>query len=113
MSSLDQKLNTNLNKLVSNAKAILTNQIAIPLGIRKMNKLIFWISKCQYQSTVDMSIFEEFEKNINGCPVGSERLLWDKTALKLQDEIIDKALALYKNEIIDTCFEIIETYDKK
>lgn len=113
MTSLDQKLNTNLNKLVSNAKAILTHQIALPLGIRKMNKLIFWISQCQYEPTVDMSIFEEFEKNINGCPVGSERLLWDKAALKLQDQIIDRALVLYKNKIIETCFEIIETYDKK
>jgi hypothetical protein len=113
MVSKDQKLNTNLKKLVSNAKAIVTNQIAMPLGVRKMNKIIIWLSQGQYACPIDMTVFQNFENNINGCPVGTERLLWDKEALKLQDQIIDEALAIYKHTIMDKCFEIIESYDKE
>jgi hypothetical protein len=61
--------------MVSNARAILTNQI---------------------------------DQAIGGCPVGSERLLWDKDALKKQDAIIDKVIAQYRADIIDRCFEIIQ-----
>lgn len=32
--------------------------------------------------------------------------------LKLQDLTIDKALAVYKELIMEKCFEIIEFYDK-
>ena len=29
-------------RLISNARAIITNQIAMPLGAVKMNKLVYW-----------------------------------------------------------------------
>jgi hypothetical protein len=39
-----QKRSNYIKKLVSNSRAMLTNQITILLGVVKMNKLITWIS---------------------------------------------------------------------
>ncbi len=97
---------TVVDKLVSNAKAILSNRIGISLGVKKMNEIAFSLSG-QQKSQIDLSVFEDFAKRINGCPVGSERLLWDKEALKKQDIIVDKVIRVYRDKIIDKCFEII------
>ena len=101
-----------MNKLISNAKAILTNQVGISLGVRKMNKIISSINQIQLITKPDLTVFQEFEKKIDGCPVGSERLLWDKEALKMQDIIVDKVIRLYRDKIIDKCFEIISLSSK-
>ena len=94
-----------LNKLIANAKDILTNQVGISLGVRKMNKIL--ASAKSPQVEVDMSVFQEFEKKINGCPVGSERLLWEREALKKKDMIVDKVIKIYRDKIIDKCYELI------
>jgi hypothetical protein len=105
----DRQMENNIRKLVSNAKAILTNQIGLPLGVRKMTRIAHWTTPTL--NMVDLSIFTQFDQAIVGCPVGSERLLWDKDALKRQDEVIDGAITRYRSEIIDKCFEIIERCD--
>ncbi|HYJ37618.1 MAG TPA: hypothetical protein VEV87_03340, partial [Chitinophagaceae bacterium] len=66
-----------VNKLIANAKDILTNQVGISLGVRKMNKIIAAMDSF-HSLKIDLSVFQEFEKKIDGCPVGSERLLWER-----------------------------------
>lgn len=102
---------TQISKLISNAKAILTNHVGISLGVREMNKIAAAIPASE-QLSVDLSVFREFEKKIDGCPVGSERLLWDKETLKKQDIIVDKIIRIYRDKIIDKCFELIELEKK-
>lgn len=100
-----------LGKLIANAKAILTNHVGISLGVRNMNKLVSSLSPSDKEQ-IDFSVFQEFEKKIDGCPVGSERLLWDKESLKKQDIIVDKVIRIYRDKIIDKCFEIISLEKK-
>ena len=94
-------------RLVSNARAIITNQIAIPLGAVRMNKIMFRAGKSNAFQGIDLSLFTEYSDQYNGCPVGTERLLWDKEALREQDKHLDELTSRYKNQIIDKCFEII------
>jgi hypothetical protein len=96
------------SKLVSNAKAILTNQVAIPLGVRRMKNIIYRASQTHPIDNLDLSIFEKVDNQISGCPIGSERLKWEKEALKNQDKLIDTVLAAYREPLVDKCFEIIE-----
>ena len=95
-----------LNKLIANAKDILTNKVGISLGVRKMNKIAASLNSSQ-PANIDLSVFREFEKKINGCPVGSERLLWDREALKKKDMIVDKVIKIYRDKVIDKCYELI------
>ena len=94
-----------VNKLIANAKDILTNKVGISLGVRKMNKLI--AGNNSHSISVDLSVFQEFEKKIDGCPVGSERLLWEREALKKKDIIVDKVIRIYRDKIIDKCYELL------
>lgn len=111
---MDYQLNKKqvyLRKLVSNSKAIITNHIAIPLGVRKMNKIRFWLGESELLSQIDLQVFDDFEKEIHGLPVGSERLLWEKEALKKQDEAMEIVLVKFRDKLIDKCQEIIEVLD--
>ena len=101
----------NINKLVSNAKAILTNQIGLPLGVRRMTTIQHWIKPPL--TNVDLAIFNDIDSKIKECPIGTERLLWEKNALMKQDEVIYKIIDAYRNGIISKCFEIIEALDKQ
>jgi hypothetical protein len=97
---------TQLNKLIANAKDILTNQVGISLGVRKMNKLLSELENPRIHN-IDLSVFQELEKKVDGCPVGSERLLWGRDELKKKDIIVDKVIRIYRDKIIDKCFELI------
>ena len=101
----------NRDKLVSTAKAILSNRIGISLGVKKMNEIAATLTAAE-KTNLDLSVFEEFAKKINGCPVGSERLLWDKEALKKKDIVVDKVIRIYRDKIIDKCFELISLEKK-
>ena len=113
MAQNQEAIQINVKKLVSNAKAILTNQIALPLGVRKMNKIRCWINQSQLVTSIDFKIFDDFDNMIKSCPVGTDRLIWAQEALKEQDKIIDKAIAIYKDGILGKCFEIIEVLDSR
>ena len=99
MVSNQEVLEIRVKKLVSNAKAILTNQIAMPLGARKMSKILHWIDQSLSEKNIDLKIFYDFDKKLDGCPIGSERLLWDRDALKEQDKIIDKVTREFKESL--------------
>lgn len=71
-----------------------------------MNKILASIESTP-SLKIDLSVFQEFEKKIDGCPVGSERLLWDREALKKKDMVVDKVIKIYRDRIIDKCYELI------
>jgi hypothetical protein len=100
-----------IKKLVSNAKAILTNQIGLPLGVRRMTRI--QTSIFPPLTNIDLKVFDDIDFKIKNCPIGTDRLLWDKNALMKQDELIYEVLASYRNGIINKCFEIIELLDNK
>jgi hypothetical protein len=111
MPTPQQTSTVQVSKLIANAKAILTNHVGISLGVRNMNKLVSSLLPND-KELIDFSVFQEFEKKIDGCPVGSERLLWDKESLKKKDIIVDKVIRIYRDKIIDKCFEIISLEKK-
>jgi hypothetical protein len=103
MTQNQQPKQINLKRLVSNAKAIVTNQIALPLGVRKMNKIRYWINHSKTVVSIDFKIFDDFDSMVKGCRVGNERLLWDPEALKEQDKTVDDAAAIYNEDILNKC----------
>jgi hypothetical protein len=100
------QIEAQVNKLIANAKDILTNNVGISLGVRKMNKILA-ATDSSVVNNIDLSVFREFEKKIDGCPVGSERLLWEREALKKKDIVVDKVIRIYRDKIIDKCYELI------
>jgi len=105
-----QKRDNFIKKLVSNSRSILTNQIAIPLGVQKMEKLISWINSIEPINDIDLSVFKEYYSKTSGLAIGTERLQYNKEFLKKQDKKLDELTTYYKNDIFDKCFEIISQF---
>ena len=102
-----------IKKLVANARAIITNQIGIPLGVLKMDNIMTWIRNIRPLTEIDIEIFSEYMRQASGLPIGTERLQYNKDYLKQQDVILDELTSNYKDRIIDKCFEIIEKFSNK
>jgi hypothetical protein len=96
------------SKLLSVCRAIITNQVTIPFGALKIDRLLVRAERSNTFEGIDLTVFSEYVDQFNGCPVGTERLLWDKDALKEEDKYLDKLTADYKDRILDKCFEIIK-----
>lgn len=109
----NQKRGNYIKKLVSNSRAILTNQIGLPLGVQKMTKILTWIENINSLENIDTEIFSNFYKEISKYPLGTERLAYNKEFLKAQDRLIDEVIFKYKDLLLDKCFEIIEKYGDK
>ena len=97
-------------KLVSNARAILTNQIGIPLGVLKMGAIITRIHFIRPITEIDLSVFSEYNNKTSTLPIDKERLHYNSEYLKQQDTILDELTVKYKDSIIIKCNEIIEMY---
>ncbi|RFZ82077.1 hypothetical protein DYU05_15720 [Mucilaginibacter terrenus] len=104
------KRNNLIKKLVSNSRAIISNQIALPLGVKKMNMIISWIAHIEPIGNINLTVFKEYMSETGNLPLGSERLHYNPEFLKLQDEQLDRITIRFKAEVIDKCFEIIKNY---
>ena len=107
------KRNNYIKKLVSNARAIISNQIALPLGASKMYKILIWINQIEPLEEIDLKIFNEYISHIRNFPIGTERLAYEQEFLKRQDKELDELTMQYKDKIIDKCFEIIDKLANK
>lgn len=106
----EQKRDNYIKKLVSNSRAIVTNQIGLSLGIQKMYKISRWIDQIESIETIDLDIIRECYDQISEFPLGSERLNYQVGFLLQQEKSLEKIMHPYKEPIIMKCFEIIEKF---
>jgi hypothetical protein len=112
MSQYNQEKRRNyIKKLVSNAKAMVTQQINIPLGSQKMTKIIYWINNIEPLNDIDLSIFSRFYSEIQHLAFGIERSSYNKELLQSEDSKLDYIVLNHQEKIIEKCYEIIHRYD--
>ncbi len=99
-----------IKKLVSNARAIISNQIALPLGASKMDKILYWINQIEPLDNISLDVFIQYHSKIINFPLGTERLQYNPDFLKQQDTQLDTVTMQYKDQLIDKCFEIIDKF---
>lgn len=102
-----------LNKLVSNARAIISNHVAISLGVLIMTDIISDVKYKKIEVDIDLNIFNEVYSLINQYAIGTERLRYNFEYLEKQDKKLDLIIALYKNQILSKCFEIVNRYGNR
>jgi hypothetical protein len=107
------KRDSYIKKLVSNARAIISNQIALPLGASKMTGIISWVDQIEPINQIDLAVFSEYRTKTKDLPLGTERLSYNLTYLKQQDEQLDELTKHYKDKIIEKCFEIIAVFGNR
>ncbi len=99
-----------LRKLVANARNIISNEVGIPFGVWRMQRLIGWLEL--HGVKLGFPVFAEYWKSVTAIPTGKERLYCSREALRRYDAELNQINLHFHELIIDACFEIIETYGK-
>ena len=114
MNELDEINRENqIKKLVSNARAIISNEIGIPIGSLKMERIILWINDIKPLTEIQLDVFTSYNNQTNEYPIGVDRLGYNKDYLLELDVKLDEITHSFKKLIIEKCFEIIQKYGKQ
>jgi len=95
----------------SNAIAIVTNQINIHSGCRKMSYLITEIEQIYYIENINLEVFENFYSEFISYPIWEERNYYNKEYLAKLDIELNSIDHKYKQQIFNKCNEIIEKFE--
>jgi hypothetical protein len=96
-----------LAKLVSADRSVVTYQTSLPLGCTRIQRILCWLRP--HQAT-EYPVFEEFLSAIRELPVGSERLHWNREALRERDIELERIIRLVRDRVFDACYDILDRY---
>jgi len=96
-----------IEKLVANARAIISYQVGLPLGCQRMRSLIYWLKPYE---DLEFPVFDRYTNETRDLPTTSERLHCSRDALRRYDTRLVAINLEYREEVLDTCFDIIERF---
>lgn len=96
-----------LKKLVAVARSIVTYQVGLPHGCKRIDAVLFWLKPYEH---LDFPIFDEYLKSIRECPSGTDRLHWNRDALRDLDKELEAINRKYRDPVFEACYEIIDLY---
>lgn len=108
MSIRSDKSEGHLKKLVSSARALVTYQVGIPHGCKRLNGILSWLKQDGVE--LDYPVFREYLKEVEALPAGSERLIWDREKLMELDQRLEAINRKYRDRIFAGAFEIIDQF---
>jgi hypothetical protein len=103
----EEKHRSLIKKLVANARAIVSYQVGLPVGCAKMSKILCWLEPYE---PLDFPVFKQYAAATLEIPTSSERLNCTREALRRYDQKLVTINLEYREEVLDTCFEIIERF---
>jgi hypothetical protein len=92
-------------KVVAAARQIVTYQIGLPMGSRRV--IGAW-SPLLKDGLALRAIFEDYMKQVTGLPIGSERLEWDRDVLAEKDRTLERINAEWRDRIFGACWALID-----
>jgi hypothetical protein len=96
-------------KVVAVARSILAYQIGLPAGCVRMGRTLFWLAP--YETDLP-TIFDHYLKEVQGLPITSERLLWDRNILREKDTLLEAANQRFRDRVFDACWGLIDRFAK-
>jgi hypothetical protein len=96
-----------IKKLVANARAIISYQVGLPRGCQKMRTIVYWLRPYE---ALEFPGFDRYTKATRDLLTSSERLHCSREALRRYDERLVAINREYREEVLDTCFDIIDPY---
>jgi hypothetical protein len=94
-------------KVVAASRSIVTYQIGLPEGCRQMSRTLAWLAHHEPDLP---TVFDEYLSEVRGLPLGSERLLWDRSTLQEKDVVLEATNQRFRNQIFDTCWTLIDRF---
>jgi len=99
-----------LKKVVSAARAIVTYQVGLPVGCIRVQRALFWLRPHQ---ELPFPVFDKYLQALSALPISSERLEWDREALREADKKLEAVSGRFRDDIFEACFEIIDSYSEQ
>jgi hypothetical protein len=56
------------------------------------------------------TVFAEYKKAVQGLPIGSERLHWDRKILQQKDITLEATNQRFRDQIFDACWTMIDRF---
>ena len=94
-------------KVMSAARAILADQIGLSAGCQRLHRALLWLSPYE---TYLPTIADEYMKAVAGLPIGSERLRWEREALRKKDIVLDSVNQKFRARILEACWGLIDRF---
>jgi len=99
-----------LKKLVSAARAIVTYQVGLPVGCIRVSRVLTWLRPYKELS---YPVFDEYLQELKTLPISSERLEWNREALREADKKLEAFSRRFRDDIFEACYEIIDLYGEQ
>jgi Protein of unknown function (DUF2489) len=96
-----------LRQLVGAARSIVTYQVGLPVGCIRISRVLFWLRP---HKSLDYPAFEQYLLATRDLPISSERLLWNREALREQDQRLEAINQKFRDRVFDACYDIIQRY---
>jgi hypothetical protein len=94
-------------KVVAVARSIVTYQIGLSTGCRRMRRTLFWLAP---HETGLPAVFDEYLDKLRDLPIGSERLHWDREVLRQKDIEIEKINQRFRDRIFEASWALIDRF---
>ena len=98
-----------LKKLVSAARALVTYQVGLPLGCKRIAGILFALRPFE---PLDCPVFAEYGQATRDLPVGTERLYWSRDALREKDARLETINRKFRDRVFETCYDILDRYSE-
>jgi hypothetical protein len=96
-----------LNQLVSAARAVNTYQVGLPLGCIRLGRIKRWLEPYE---PIDLPMVDQYLKAVRALPIGTERLGWDRAALRAKDVELEAVNRRFRDPVFEACYDIISRY---
>ncbi len=94
-------------QVVAVARSIVTYEIGLPVGCVRMSRALSWLKP---HETGLPTVFEEYLGEVQGLPLASERLQWDRAVLQEKDKELEASNQRFRDRIFDTCWALIDRF---
>ena len=94
-------------KVVAVARSIVTYQIGLSTGCRRMSRTL---SRLAPHETNLPTIFDEYLDKVRELPIGSERLNWNREVLRQKDIEIERINQQFRDRIFEASWALIDRF---
>jgi hypothetical protein len=102
-----------IKKLVSNARAIISDQVGLSVGAGKMRNILIWLKPYETVRIAEVDVFEKYDERTRFIPHGTARLHCSPEAFEKYNAALEEVNQRLRKKILKVCFEIIEKYDDR
>lgn len=94
-------------ELVAVARSIVTYQMGLPLGCVRLARISTWLKAFEVS---ELPAVEKYLERTRGLPIGTERLAWDRAALRREDVKLEAANIEFRDSVFETCYSILDRF---